>query len=113
MLEALLLMATCFAQDDPKPVLPVIHTTIVITAQAPEEPSVDRRNAEVFSRTLFTRDDQIFHVLDAGINAGRAHAPPVARDFALHRGRVGLGGVGVGELHAHDGRAPVTAEAPT
>ncbi len=64
-------MATCFAQDDPKPVLPVIHTTIVITAQAPEEPSVDRRNAEVFSRTLFTRDDQIFHVLDAGINAGQ------------------------------------------
>jgi hypothetical protein len=57
--------------EDEKPVLPVIHTTIVITAQAPNEPTVDRRNAEVFSRTLFSRDDQIFQVLDAGINAGQ------------------------------------------
>ncbi len=47
-----------------------LHTTIVITAK-PVEPSVDRRNAEVFDRTLFSRDDQIFHVLDAGINAGQ------------------------------------------
>ena len=57
--------------DDDKPVLPVIHTSIVITAQAPNEPSVERRNAEVFSRTLFSRDDQIFHALDAGIDAGQ------------------------------------------
>ena len=37
----------------------------VITA-TPVEPTMDRRNAEVFQRTLFSRDDQIFHVLDAG-----------------------------------------------
>ena len=35
------------------------------------EPGVDRRNAEVFNRTLFTRDDQVLHQLDAGINAGQ------------------------------------------
>ena len=47
-----------------------MHTSIVITA-SPLQVEVDRRNAEVFERTLFTRDDQIFHVLDGGINAGQ------------------------------------------
>jgi outer membrane receptor protein involved in Fe transport len=56
--------------DSEKPVLPVIRTSIVITAK-PVQPELDRRNAEVFSQTLFSRDDQIFHVLDAGINAGQ------------------------------------------
>lgn len=42
----------------------------MITAK-PVEPGADRRNSEVFTRTLFSRDDQIFHVLDAGINAGQ------------------------------------------
>src|SRR5256714_12953320 len=53
-----------------QPVIDPVKTTIVITA-APVEPTLDRRNADVFSRTLFSRDDQIFHVLDAGINAGQ------------------------------------------
>ncbi len=63
-------------QNDPQPsaaeapVIPPVHTSIVITA-SPVEPSIDRRNSEVFNRTLFSRDDQIFHVLDAGINAGQ------------------------------------------
>ena len=35
------------------------------------EPTVDLRNAEVFNRTLFTRDDQIFQQLNSGINAGQ------------------------------------------
>ena len=35
------------------------------------EPAIDLRNAEVFNRTLFTRDDQVFQQLDAGINAGQ------------------------------------------
>lgn len=42
----------------------------MITA-SPIEPSVDRRNAEVFQQTLFSRDDQVFHQLNAGINAGQ------------------------------------------
>ena len=56
--------------DPAKPVIEPLKTTIVITA-TPVEPAIDRRNAEVFERTLFSRDDQVFHVLDAGINAGQ------------------------------------------
>src|SRR5438477_5227792 len=56
--------------EEEKPVIAPVKTTIVITA-SPVEPALDRRNSEVFSRTLFSRDDQIFHVLDAGINAGQ------------------------------------------
>jgi hypothetical protein len=44
--------------------------SIVITSTT-TEPSIDLRNAEVFNRTLFTRDDQVFHQLNAGINAGQ------------------------------------------
>ncbi len=69
---ALILIAgTVFGQEEPeKTVIPPIHTSIVITA-SPIEPNIDRRNSEVFDRTLFSRDDQVFHVLDAGINAGQ------------------------------------------
>jgi hypothetical protein len=35
------------------------------------EPSLDMRNAEIFRRTLLSRDDQIFDALAAGINAGQ------------------------------------------
>ena len=52
------------------PLLKPLYTSIVITAK-PEEPSVDRRNSEVFQQTLFSRDDQVFHQLNAGINAGQ------------------------------------------
>ena len=44
--------------------------SIVISAKT-LEPGVDLRNAEVFDRTLFTRDDQVLNQLDAGINAGQ------------------------------------------
>ena len=44
--------------------------SVVITAKS-VEPTVDLRNAEVFNRTLFTRDDQVFQQLNAGINAGQ------------------------------------------
>ena len=44
--------------------------SIVITAN-PVEPEIDLRNAEVFNRTLFTRDDQVLQQLNAGINAGQ------------------------------------------
>jgi hypothetical protein len=44
--------------------------SIVITGQV-LEPMVDLRNSEVFDRTLFTRDDQVFQQLNAGINVGQ------------------------------------------
>jgi TonB dependent receptor/TonB-dependent Receptor Plug Domain len=60
------LAAVSFAEQD----LPVVRTTVVVTA-SPIEPDIDRRNSEAFTRTLFSRDDQVFHLLDAGINAGQ------------------------------------------
>ena len=71
-LLCILMTAAARAQEpeSPAPAIPVLKTTIVITA-SPVEPALDRRNSEVFNRTLFSRDDQIFHVLDAGINAGQ------------------------------------------
>jgi hypothetical protein len=47
-----------------------IHQSIVISAEAPN-PAVEDKDSTVFNKTLFGRDDQIFHVLDAGINAGQ------------------------------------------
>jgi len=35
------------------------------------EPAVEMRNAEVFNKTLFTRDDQMLQQMDAGIDAGQ------------------------------------------
>ena len=65
-------IATCFAQEDKNDAtpIPVLHQSIVITA-SPVEPAFDLRNSEVFNKTLLSRDDQVFHVLDAGINAGQ------------------------------------------
>lgn len=44
--------------------------SMVISAKT-LEPAIDMRNAEVFNKTLFTRDDQMLQQMDAGINAGQ------------------------------------------
>ena len=44
--------------------------SIVITADT-VEPTIDLHNAEVFNRTLFTRDDQLLQQMNAGISAGQ------------------------------------------
>ncbi len=46
------------------------HNAIVVSDRV-LEPSIDLRNSEVFSKTLFTRDDQMLMQLNAGINAGQ------------------------------------------
>ena len=46
------------------------RASLVISAKT-TEPAIDLRNSEVFNRTLFTRDDQVFQQLDAGIDAGQ------------------------------------------
>jgi len=43
---------------------------LVITSKV-LEPGIDLRNAETFNKTLFTRDDQVLNLLNAGINAGQ------------------------------------------
>ncbi len=50
--------------------IPPVHETVVIVAN-PLDPIIDRRNEAVYNNTLFSRDDQVFHTLDAGINAGQ------------------------------------------
>jgi outer membrane receptor protein involved in Fe transport len=50
--------------------IPPIHDSLVITASQ-LDPVIDRRNEAVYRDTLFSRDDQVFHTLDAGINAGQ------------------------------------------
>ena len=47
-----------------------IHDSMVISAEQ-LDPTLERRNEAVFRDTLFARDDQVFHTLDAGINAGQ------------------------------------------
>src|SRR5688572_32338964 len=67
LLLLLLIAPLAFSQDaEIKP----LYTSIVITAK-PIEPAIDRRDSEIFTRTLFGRDDQLLHVLGAGINAGQ------------------------------------------
>jgi hypothetical protein len=51
-------------------VIPQIHEGLIISASQ-LEPAVDRRNEAIYRDTLFSRDDQVFHTLDAGINAGQ------------------------------------------
>jgi len=98
---AVLLAAAAAAQDpqpeepDEKPVIPPLHTTIVITA-SPVEPAFDRRNSTVFERTLFSRDDQMFHVLDAGINAGQHEGGGKSLEFRRFGFNLDHGGVSGG-----------------
>jgi hypothetical protein len=47
------------------------HTESVVITATPNEPGIDLRNSEVFNHALFTRDDQVFEQLNAGINAGQ------------------------------------------
>jgi hypothetical protein len=50
--------------------IPPVHESLVISASQ-LDPVIDRRNEAVYRDTLFSRDDQVFHTLDAGINAGQ------------------------------------------
>jgi outer membrane receptor protein involved in Fe transport len=51
-------------------VVPKIHDSLIISASQ-LDPTIDRRNEAVYRDTLFSRDDQVFHTLDAGVNAGQ------------------------------------------
>jgi outer membrane receptor protein involved in Fe transport len=67
---AVALIVSSLARAQKPAELPPVHTTVVIKSTA-VEPEVDRHDDELFSRTLFGRDDQLLHVLGAGINAGQ------------------------------------------
>jgi len=65
-----LVAQTAGEQHTPADLLEPLHESITISA-TPLGPRIDMRNAEVFNKSLFTRDDQVFHLLNAGINAGQ------------------------------------------
>lgn len=46
------------------------HSSVVIVSSV-LQPGIDLRNSDVYSQTLFERDDQILESLGAGINAGQ------------------------------------------
>ncbi len=50
--------------------VPVVHESVVITSSS-LDPGIERRSEEVYRSTLFSRDDQVFQTLNAGINAGQ------------------------------------------
>jgi outer membrane receptor protein involved in Fe transport len=50
--------------------IPPAHESLAVSANT-LDPTIDQRNAAVYSKTLFGRDDQIFDTLAAGINAGQ------------------------------------------
>ena len=60
---------------------------------------------EVFDRTLFTRDDQIFHVLDGGINAGQHEGGGKSVEIRRFGFNLDHGGVN-GGLKVLAGRCP-------
>ncbi|HYP29620.1 MAG TPA: TonB-dependent receptor [Blastocatellia bacterium] len=50
--------------------IPPVHESMVIVS-TPLDPTIDRRDEAIYRNTLFSRDDQVFHTLNAGINAGQ------------------------------------------
>ena len=53
--------------------IPPLQESLVISATA-LSPTIDQRNDAVYTKTLFSRDDQIFDTLAAGINTRSAVA---------------------------------------
>jgi hypothetical protein len=51
-------------------IAPNLRESMVIRT-GPVDPIIDRRNDAVYKNSLFLRDDQVFHTLDAGISAGQ------------------------------------------
>lgn len=65
---SIFIAAAALAGAQEKP--PVLHQSIVIVSTA-LEPTVERKDEEVFLKSLFSRDDQIFHILGAGLSMGQ------------------------------------------
>lgn len=73
----------------------MVHQSIVITA-TPLGPNIETKNAEAFRETLFSRDDQVFHLLDAGINAGQHEGGGKSLEIRRFGFNLDHGGVNMG-----------------
>lgn len=76
-------------------VVPPIHESVVIEATA-LDPTLDRRNDTVYNHTLFSRDDQLFQTLNAGINAGQHEGGGKSLEIRRFGFNLDHGGVGGG-----------------
>lgn len=83
------------AADAGSTLLEPVHFSVVITA-TPLGPQVEYRDAEVFNQTLFSRDDQILHQLNAGINAGQHEGGGKSLEIRRFGFNLDHGGVGGG-----------------
>ncbi|HKQ51624.1 MAG TPA: TonB-dependent receptor, partial [Pyrinomonadaceae bacterium] len=75
--------------------VPVVHESVVITASS-LDPGVERRSEEVYRSTLFSRDDQVFQTLNAGINAGQHEGGGKSLEIRRFGFNLDHGGVGGG-----------------
>jgi len=67
------------------------------------EPTVERRDAEVFNKTLFSRDDQIFQTLGAGLNFGQHAGGGKSLEVRRFGFNLDHGGAGGGLRFMRDG----------
>jgi outer membrane receptor protein involved in Fe transport len=75
-------------------IVPPVHESVVIMSSI-ADPGVERRNDTIYRDGLFLRDDQIFHTLDAGINAGQHEGGGKSveiRRFGFNTDHGGVGG---------------------
>ncbi len=75
-------------------VVPPVSESVTITATV-VEPNIERRNGTVYREGLFSRDDQIFDTLAAGINAGQHEGGGKSievRRFGYNTDHGGVGG---------------------
>lgn len=75
--------------------IPPLHQQMVIVASA-LDPAIERRNEAVYSRSLFSRDDQVLHTLVAGINAGQHEGGGKSLEIRRFGFNLDHGGVGGG-----------------
>lgn len=67
------------------------------------EPTVERRDAELFTKTLFSRDDQIFQTLGAGLNFGQHAGGGKSLEIRRFGFNLDHGGAGGGLRFMRDG----------
>lgn len=81
--------------EDDSPVLLRRHESLVIVGGT-LDPAIERRNDGVYRDSLFPRDDQLFHTLDAGINAGQHEGGGKSVEIRRFGFNLDHGGVGGG-----------------
>ena len=75
--------------------IPPITETVTIQDDT-LTPDLDRRDASVYSETLFSRDDQLLQTLNAGINAGQHEGGGKSLEIRRYGFNLDHGGVGGG-----------------